>query len=171
MKSQDFRVSRWIHARNSTTAAPWHARCGQIPCKFPCSAIETKSTLLRPQPRTFELNQQRTSIANAYKTRFHVASCRKNFRLFSSLAKECRRLHATWMQHERTLRHRPGPAIPLRSTRLTDPFDPTQAHVDHGAAFRSEDLDVLPKLIGVVGARRGVRIDVAFPVEHDVRAA
>ena len=30
---------------------------------------------------------------------FHVASCRKNFRLFSRLPNFCRRLHATWTQH------------------------------------------------------------------------
>jgi hypothetical protein len=55
------------------------------------------------------------------------------------------------------------------STRHLDPFYAPRNHVDDGAALRTKHMDVLAKLIGVVGTRGGIGIDIAFPIEHELR--
>ena len=55
---------------------------------------------LPPQPIIIA-GKQRISLRIAkHSQRFHVASCRKNSRLFSRPPNLCRRLQATWTQHE-----------------------------------------------------------------------
>jgi len=48
------------------------------------------------------------------------------------------------------------------------PLDATRRHISDCPAFGAEHMDVLPKLVCVVGARGGIGIDVAFPIEHDI---
>jgi hypothetical protein len=58
--------------------------------------------------------------------RFHVASCRKDFRLFSRPPKNCRRLHATWLAPcSRSKSRRGQPDLAAPATRLLTDFSDT----------------------------------------------
>jgi hypothetical protein len=49
-----------------------------------------------PQPKNSLIKHTTDTRMTTHSHRFHVASCRKNFCLFSRPPKVCRRLHATW---------------------------------------------------------------------------
>jgi hypothetical protein len=81
------------------------AKCLKIakfPVKFPDSRESPwrrARSALRRQPQKSLIKQTTNMHITTHSQRFHVASCRRNFRLFSRPPKHCRQLHATWTQH------------------------------------------------------------------------
>src|SRR5262245_21380247 len=49
------------------------------------------------------------------------------------------------------------------------PLDTARSHVDDGAAFTTQNMNILRELACVGGGRGGIGVDIAFPVEHDPR--
>jgi hypothetical protein len=100
-------LREFVKSRCSTAAFRYEigsqsSRIAKFPAKFPVSresAWRRVRSALRCQPKIVGVKQRISLRIAKHSQRFHVASCRKNFRFFSRLPNFCRRLHATWTQH------------------------------------------------------------------------
>ena len=133
----------------SSVIAALQIRCDMLAADFD----STMRRFLPPQPKIVWVKQRISVRIAKHSQRFHVASCRKNFRLFSRLPNLCRRLNATWTQHG-LLHHRHATCVAL--------------HVNPASPSRGDPL-ALGASLGERLVSRGRRPASGFPVPRTHR--